>query len=177
MQNSMLVPCQNISFLGVELNSINMRACLSEERTQKLTRSLSLQVRLSEDVQIRTPTYATALPLKSRRSQSTGDADTLQIQITCDCLKAMTPWSDMTLYLQDVLIGQVIRRKTYDRRIKHGLGSRMQCQMEKLWHINCLKLHAVHQALECFLLDILHCYILIRMDSMTVVAFINHQGG
>ncbi len=39
-----------------------------------------------------------------------------------------------------------------------------------------LELCAVHLALECFLPDILHRHVLIRMDSMTVAAFINHQG-
>ncbi len=36
---------------------------------------------------------------------------------------------------------------------------------------------AVHLALKCFLSDILHRHFLIKTDSMTVVAFINHQGG
>ncbi len=42
MQKSMLVPSQNISFLGVELNSIKMRARLSEEHSQKLISSLAV---------------------------------------------------------------------------------------------------------------------------------------
>ncbi len=49
-------------------------------------------------------------------------------------------------------------------------------ETEKSRHINCLELRAVHLALECFLPDILHRHVLIRTDSMTVVAFINHQG-
>ncbi len=42
MQKSMLIPSKNISYLGVELNSINMRVRLSEERSQKLISSLAV---------------------------------------------------------------------------------------------------------------------------------------
>ncbi len=42
MQKSMLVPSRNISFLGVELNSIDMRVRLSEECSQKLISSLAV---------------------------------------------------------------------------------------------------------------------------------------
>ncbi len=50
-------------------------------------------------------------------------------------------------------------------------------EMEKSWHINCQELRAVHLVFECFLPDILHHHVLIRTDSMTVEAYINHQGG
>ncbi|XP_058624259.1 uncharacterized protein LOC131535672 [Onychostoma macrolepis] len=92
----------------------------------------------------------------------------------------------MTLYHRGVRIGQVIRRKNVttdasstgwgavcDGRPAFGTWS----ETEKSWHINCLELRAVHLALECFLPDILQRHVLIRTDSMTVVAFINHQGG
>ncbi len=91
----------------------------------------------------------------------------------------------MTLYRRGVHIGQVIRRKNVttdasstgwgaicDGRPAFGTCS----ETEKSWHINCLELRAVHLALECFLPDILHHHVLTRTDSMTVVAFINHQG-
>lgn len=42
MQKSRLVLSQNISFLGVELNSIDMPVRLLEERSQKLIRSLAV---------------------------------------------------------------------------------------------------------------------------------------
>ncbi len=121
-----------------------------------------------------------------RTSDNQGLEGAARIKVTHDCLHTLTPWCNMTLYRRGVLIGQVIRRKTVttdasstgwgavcDGRPAFGMWS----ETEKSWHINCLELHAVHLALECFLPDILHHHVLIRMDSMTVVAFINHQGG
>ncbi len=199
MQNSMLVPSQNISFLGVKLNSINMQARLSEERSQKLISSLAVfklgrspplkcfQRMLGQMAAASTVCKLGLLHmrplhlwLKSRVPQSAWRTGILHIKVT------LTPWRNMTLYCRGVLIGQVIRRKNVttdasstgwgvvcDGRPAFGTWS----ETEKLWHINCLELRAVHLALECFLPDILHRHILIRTDSMTVVAFINHQGG
>ncbi len=128
-----------------------------------------------DSVQSRAPTYASAWR-----------TDTFTIKVTCDCLHTLTPWCNMTLYRRGVRIGQVIRRKNVTTDASSmGWGAvcdgrpafRTWSETEKSWHITCLELHAVHLALECFLPDILHRHILIRMDRMTVVAFINHQGG
>ncbi len=192
MQKSMLVPSQNISFLGVELNSINMRAPLSEECSQKLISSLAVfklgrspplkcfQRTLGLGLQTRAPTYATASALANE------PGTTERIKVTRDCLHMLTPWRNMTLYRRGVLIGQGIRRKNVTTDAS-STGWGALCggrpafgtwsEMEKSWHINCLELCAVHLVLECFLPDILHRHVLIRTDSMTVVAFINHQGG
>ncbi len=204
MQKSMLVPSQNISFLGVELNSINMQARLSEERSQKLISSLAVfklgrspplkcfQRTLGQMAAASTVCNLGLLHmrplqlwLKSRVPQNACRTGTLRIKVTRNCLHMLTPWHNMTLYRQGVCIGQVIRRKNVttdasstgwgavcDGRPAFGTWS----EMEKSWHINCLELRAVHLALECFLPDILHRHVLIRADSMTVVAFINHQG-
>ncbi len=44
-------------------------------------------------------------------------------------------------------------------------------------HINCLEMLAVCRALHAFLQDLKGHHILVRSDSMTMVAYINHQGG
>lgn len=45
------------------------------------------------------------------------------------------------------------------------------------WHINCLKLLAIYMALSWFLPMLQGYHVLVRTDNMTVVAYINHQGG
>ncbi len=109
--------------------------------------------------------------LKSRVPQNAWRMGTLRIKVTRDCLHTLTPWRNMTLCRRGVHIDQVIRRKN----VRPAFGT--WSETEKSWHINCLELHALHLALECFLADILHSHIFIRTDIMTVAAFINHQGG
>ncbi len=48
---------------------------------------------------------------------------------------------------------------------------------EKRLHINCLEMLAVCRAWQFFLPDLKGHHVLIRSDSMSVVSYINHQGG
>ncbi len=73
-------------------------------------------------------------------------------------------------------------KECYDRCIEHGVGSRMRWQtslrgMVRTGEVMAHKLSGAPCCTPSFLPDILHCHVLIRMESMTVVAFINHQGG
>ncbi|KAI2657596.1 Transposon Ty3-G Gag-Pol polyprotein [Labeo rohita] len=45
------------------------------------------------------------------------------------------------------------------------------------WHINCLEMLAVFQALKHFLPDLRDRHVLVRTDNTAVVSYINHQGG
>ncbi|KAI2659094.1 ORF V: Enzymatic polyprotein [Labeo rohita] len=45
------------------------------------------------------------------------------------------------------------------------------------WHINCLEMLAVFQALKHFLPDLRDRHVLVRTDNTSVVSYINHQGG
>ncbi len=47
---------------------------------------------------------------------------------------------------------------------------------EKGFHINCLEMLAVCQACQFFLLDLIEHHVLIRLDNMSVVFYINHHG-
>ena len=47
----------------------------------------------------------------------------------------------------------------------------------RLWHINCLEMLAVFQALKHFLPDLRGHHVLVRTDNTSVVSYINHQGG
>ncbi len=70
-----------------------------------------------------------------------------------------------------------------DRWFQHGLGSSVRrptsfrLVVEGCLHINCLEILAVCRALHAFLPDLKGHHVLVRLDSMTVVANINHQGG
>ncbi len=48
---------------------------------------------------------------------------------------------------------------------------------EKGFHINCLEMLAVFRACQFFLPDLIGRHVLIRSDNMSVVSYINHQGG
>ncbi len=48
---------------------------------------------------------------------------------------------------------------------------------ESGFHINCLEMLAVCRACQFFLPDLIGRHVLIRSDSMSVVSYINHQGG
>ncbi len=48
---------------------------------------------------------------------------------------------------------------------------------EKGFHINCLEMLAVCRACQFFLPDLIGRHVLIRSDNMSVVSYINHQGG
>ena len=60
-----------------------------------------------------------------------------------------------------------------DRHIIQGIWS----QSEKRLHINCLEMKAVHIALQKFMHLIKGQNVLIRSDNITVVQYINKQGG
>ncbi len=45
------------------------------------------------------------------------------------------------------------------------------------WHINCMEMLAVFQALKHFLPDLRNHNVLVRTDNTAVVSYINHQGG
>ncbi len=48
---------------------------------------------------------------------------------------------------------------------------------ESGFHINCLEMLAVCRACQFFLPDLIGRHVLIRSDKMSVVSYINHQGG
>ena len=48
---------------------------------------------------------------------------------------------------------------------------------QRLWHVNCLELLAVHLALRRFRAMLKDQHVLVRTDNTVIVAYINHQGG
>lgn len=50
-------------------------------------------------------------------------------------------------------------------------------ELERTWRTNCLELRAIFLALQSFLRQVQGDHVLIRMENMSVVSYINRQGG
>ncbi|KAL0161749.1 hypothetical protein M9458_045474, partial [Cirrhinus mrigala] len=68
------------------------------------------------------------------------------------------------------------RSNASDGCVPHRLGSGHDGR-HLTWHINCLELLAVFQALKHFLPDLRDHRVFVRTDNTSVVSYINHQGG
>ncbi|KAI2645630.1 Transposon Ty3-I Gag-Pol polyprotein [Labeo rohita] len=167
-EKSKLSPVQRISFLGMELDSVNMTACLTNERTQSVLNCLKLF------------RHKTAVPLKTFQ-RLLG-----YISATAACRRLFSPWSDPAFLRAGVPLGQVSRHVVvHTDTSTTGWGAVCNGQAASgswmgprlLWHINCLELLAVLLALRRFLPMLRHKHVLVRTDNTATVAYINHQGG
>ncbi|KAI2646292.1 ORF V: Enzymatic polyprotein [Labeo rohita] len=110
----------------------------------------------------------------------------LRIRVDQACVEALVPWKDPRWLERGVPLGSVCRRKvvTTDASNK-GWGALcdgnpafgLWSVAEQGFHINCLEMLAVCHALRSFLPDLRGHQVLIRSDNMTVVSYINRQGG
>ncbi len=110
----------------------------------------------------------------------------LRIKVNRACVTALGPWKCHQWMEQGVPLEMVCRRKVVSTDASNmGWGAlcegrpafRLWSKEERSAHINCLEMLTVCQALHAFLPDLKWQHILVRSDSMTVVAYINHQGG
>ncbi|KAL0150698.1 hypothetical protein M9458_054002 [Cirrhinus mrigala] len=204
-EKSKLSPVQRISFLGMELDSVNMTACLTNERTQSVLSCL------------RSFRHKTAVPLKTfqrllghmaaaaavtplgllhmrplqrwlhdRVPRWAWHRGTLRIGVSPQCRRLFSPWSDPAFLRAGVPLGQVSRHVVvYTDASTTGWGAVCNGQAASgswtgprlLWHINCLELLAVLLALRRFLPMLRHKHVLVRTDNTATVAYINRQGG
>ncbi|KAI2654443.1 ORF V: Enzymatic polyprotein [Labeo rohita] len=109
-----------------------------------------------------------------------------RVKVDQACVRALVPWKDPRWMERGVPLGSVCRRKvvTTDASNKgwgalcdgspaYGLWSKA----EEGFHINCLEMLAVCHALHSFLPNLKGHHVLVRSDNMTVVSYINRQGG
>ncbi len=176
MQKGILVP-------GARTSPFRSRAELNQYARASVGGALTKTYQLSRSLWL-LHMRPLQLCIKSQVPQNALRTGTLRIKMTRGCL---IPWRNMTLYrlwcscwLSDP------ENECYDKCIESGSCGAIcdgrpafgtWSEIEKSWHINCQELRAVHLVFECFLPDILHHHVLIRTDSMTVEAYINHQGG
>ncbi|KAL0146508.1 hypothetical protein M9458_058139, partial [Cirrhinus mrigala] len=99
------------------------------------------------------------------------------IVVTRKCLNALEPWRDRN---HTVTRWKII---TTDASMA-GWGAHCDgvpasgrwTESERLWHINHLELRAVFLALQSFITQVRGHHVLIRIDSMSMVLYINRQG-
>ncbi|KAI2650483.1 ORF V: Enzymatic polyprotein [Labeo rohita] len=204
-EKSKLSPVHRISFLGMELDSINMTACLTNERTQSVLNCLK-SFRHKTAVPLKTfqrllghmAAAAAVTPLgllhmrplqrwlHDRVPRWAWHRGTLRIGVSPQCRRLFSPWSDPAYLRAGVPLGQVSRHVVvHTDASSTGWGAVCNGQAASgswtgprlLWHINCLELLAVLLALRRFLPMLRHKHVLVRTDNTATVAYINHQGG
>ncbi|KAL0147457.1 hypothetical protein M9458_057242, partial [Cirrhinus mrigala] len=204
-EKSKLSPVQRISFLGVELDSVNMTARLTNERAQSVLNCLN-SFRHKTAVPLKTfqrllghmaaAAAVTPLGLLHMRPLQRWLHDqvprwawhrgTLRIGVSLQCRCLFSPWSDPAFLQAGVPLGQVSRHLVvYTDASSTGGGAVCNRQAASgswtgprlQWHINCLELLAVLLALRRFRPMLRHKHVLVRTNSTATVAYINHQGG
>ncbi len=202
---SALSPSQRVSFLGTVLDSARMRAVIAPERAlaiQKLAATFkSDTVRPLKAFQRMLGLIAAASPvlqlgllrmrplqrwLKPRVPHNAWRHGRLHIRVNQACVTALTPWKNPQWMKKGVAMGLVHSRKVVTTDASNtGWGALCEgkptfghwSKAEKGFHINCLEMLAVCRACQFFLLDLIGRHVLIRSDNMSVVSYINHQGG
>ncbi len=204
-EKSKLSPMQRISFLGMELDSVNLTACLSEERAQSMLRCLeSLQRKRAVPLKhfqrllghMASSAAITPLGLLHMRPLQRWLHDrvprwawrhgTYRVSLTPSCRRTFSPWSDLAFLRAGVPLEQVSRHVVVSTDAS-ATGWGAMCNghaaaglwtgPQLQWHINCLELLAVWLALRRFRTLLHEKHILVRSDNTATVAYINHQGG
>ncbi len=202
---SALSPSQRISFLGTVLDSAHMRAVIAPERAlaiQKLAatfksdtaRPLKVFQRMLGLMAAASPVLQLGLLrmrplqrwLKPRVPHNAWRHGRLHIRVNQACVTALTPWKNPRWMEMGVAMGLVHTRKVVTTDASNtGWGALCEgkptfghwSKTESGFHINCLEMLAVCRACQFFLPDLIGRHVLIRSDNMSVVSYINHQGG
>ncbi len=200
-----LVPTQRISFLGMEFDSVNQTARLTQERAQsvlncfktlsgRMAVPLKLFQRLLGHMAAAAVTVLLGLlhmrPLQhwlyGRIPGWAWKRGTYRVQITPACRKTFRPWSDPSFLRAGVPLEQVSRHAVvFTDASTTGWGatynghavSGVWTGPQLHWHINCLELLAVRLALSCLRGRLKQKDVLVLTDNTATVAYINRQGG
>ncbi len=124
--------------------------------------------------------------LKPRVPHNAWHHGRLHIRVNQACVTALTTWKNPRWMKKGVAMGLVHTRKVvttdasntgwgalYEGKLTFGHWSKA----ESGFHINCLEMLAVCRACQFFLPDLIGRHVLIRSDNMSVVSYINRQGG
>ncbi len=204
-EKSKLSPAQRISFLGVELDLVSMSARLTEERAQSVLNCLSsfggrtvVPLKQFQRLLGHMASAAAVTPLgllhmrslqhwlHSRVPRWAWRRGALQVNITQECRRSFSPWTDLAFLRAGVPLEQVSRHVVVTTDASStGWGATCNGQAASglwmgprlLWHINCLELLAVHLALRQFRPLLLGKHVLVRTDNTAAVSYINRMGG
>ncbi len=204
-EKSKLSPAQRISFLGVELDSVSMTARLTEERAQSVLNCLSsfggrtvVPLKQFQRLLGHMASAAAVTPLgllhmrplqhwlHSRVPRWAWRRGALRVNITQECRRSFSPWTDLAFLRAGVPLEQVSRHVVVTTDASStGWGATCNGQAASglwtgprlLWQINCLELLAVHLALRQFRPLLLGKHVLVRTDNIAAVSYINRMGG
>ncbi len=204
-EKSKLVPMQRISFLGMELESVNQTARLTQERAQLVLNCLktlsgrtAVPLKLFQRLLGHMAAAAAIVPLgllhmrplqhwlHGRIPRWAWKRGTHRVQITPACRKTFSPWSDPSFLRAGVPLEQVSRHAVvFTDASATGWGATYNGHAvlgvwtgpQLRWHINCLELLAVRLALSRLRGRLQGKDVLVRTDNTATVAYINRQGG
>ncbi len=204
-RKSILAPSQSILYLGVCIDSLEMRARLSRERVAAISSYLrhfreGSSVHLKEFQRLLGLMASASavchlgllhmrplqLWLKTRVPWTAWTSGRLSIAVTRGCIEALAPWRNPNFFSRGVPLGLVTSRVvvTTDAStlgwgaVCEGMPASGQWSEPQIrWHINRLELEAVFLALKEFQAQLERQHVLIRTDNTSVVAYINRQGG
>ncbi|KAL0183550.1 hypothetical protein M9458_019246, partial [Cirrhinus mrigala] len=203
-KKSVLSPLQRTTYLGVVWDSTTMQARLSPARIESILAAVrrvkvgrSLTVKQFQQLLGLMAAASNVIPfgllymrplqwwLKTRGFSPRGNPLRM-IKVTRRCLRALDMWRNPWFLSQGPVLGAPCRRVTLatDASLT-GWGAVMSGHTARglwrghqlTWHINCLEMLAVFQALKHFLPDLRDRHVLVRTDNTSVVSYINHQGG
>ncbi len=204
-EKSKLSPVQRISFLGMELDSVNLTARLSVERAQSMLNCLeSFQRKRAVPLKhfqrllghMASAAAVTLLGLLHMRPLQHWLHDwvprwawrcgTYRVSVTPSCRQTFGPWSDLAFLRAGVPLVQVSRHVVVSTDAS-AMGWGAMCNGHAAaglwtgsrlqWHVNCLELLAVWLALRRFKRLLHDKHVLVHTDNTATVAYINHQGG
>ncbi|KAL0194522.1 hypothetical protein M9458_008094, partial [Cirrhinus mrigala] len=150
-EKSKLCPVQRISFLGMELDSVNMTACLTNERTH-----------CSRGNAAGLASYETASALATRSSPEMGMAPVAAYSARGQTLPSYGP--------EHVVVHTDASTTGWGAVCNGQAASGSWTGPRLLWHINCLELLAVLLALRRFIPMLRHKHVLVRTDNTATVA-------
>ncbi len=199
------MPTQRISFLGMEFDSVNQTARLTQERAQSvlncfktLSGRTAVPLKLFQRLLGHMAAAAVTVPLGllhmkplqhwlyGRIPRWAWKRGTYRVQITPACRKTFRPWSDPSFLRAGVPLEQVSRHTVaFTDASTTGWGatynghavSGVWTGPQLHWHINCLELLAVRLALSRLRGRLQRKDVLVRTDNTATVAYINRQGG
>ena len=203
-KKSCLSPSQDVVYVGMAIDSSLMRARLPTKRVETILSFLH-RFRLGRTVSARDCqrllgllTAASSLVplglLHLRPLQRWFNAHKLhprrhrhcRLLVTKSCMRALTQWRARSFLESGRALGRVTRRELVCTDASLGgwgavyRGMAASGRWSPSWsvqHVNVLELRAVCLALRHFLQFLKGRHVLVRSDSTTVVAYINHQGG
>ncbi len=202
-EKSKLVPTQRISFLGMEFDSVNQTARLTQERAQSvlncfktLSGRTAVPLKLFQRLLGHMAAAAVTVPLGLLHMRPlqhwhyvqfprwAWKHGTYRVQITPACCKTFRPWSDPSFLRAGVPLEQVSRHAVvFTDASTTGWGatynghavSGVWTGPQLHWHINCLELLAVRLALSRLRGRLQRKDVLVRTDNTATVAYINRR--